>query len=105
VIIRNFRCTDDKGALVATFDVEFKPLTVRRMKLFRKDDGGMFVQEPAEKYEKQGKTEWWKHVLITDESVRASILAKAKEIWREQTERLPVAGAAAAPVDPLEMPF
>lgn len=106
MILRNFRCIDDAGALVATFDVEFKPLTVRRVKLFRKDDGGMFIQEPSEKYQKDGKTEYWKHVLITDELVRNSVLAKAKEIYREQTEKLPVAAAATPDTtDPMDMPF
>lgn len=79
--IINFKAISGAGALIGKFDVEFKPLTVRGMGLFRRDNGHLFISEPSEKYTKKtGETGWFKHVVITDEAVKERIEALVREL-------------------------
>lgn len=93
--ITNFRTIDKPGSLVAAFDVEFAPLTVRGIRLIRKGDGGMFISEPSDSYQKDGETKFSKHVVITDEQIRARIETAAKEIWHSKQGHSPEPAFAA----------
>jgi hypothetical protein len=87
--ITNFRTIDTAGAMIAAFDIEFAPLTIRGVKLFRKADGATFISEPSEKYEKDGKTQYRKHVQITDEAIRAKVETQAQEIYAARASSAP----------------
>ncbi|MHB8709494.1 MAG: hypothetical protein ACYC9I_11515 [Desulfuromonadales bacterium] len=78
----NFKLIE-KGAALASFDVEFKPLIVRGMMLFRNGDAGTFINEPAEAYQdgRTGERRYSKHVVIKDEQLRAQIQQQAKEMY------------------------
>lgn len=77
--ITNFKPVENAGALIAKFDIEFKPLTVRGMSLFRRENGGTFISEPSEKYErKDGEKAYYKHVIITDDEIRGDIARLVK---------------------------
>lgn len=80
--ITNLKRVENAGSLIARFDIEFKPLIVRGMSLFLRDNGGMFISEPAEKYERRdnGQTAWHKHVVITDDELRGHIAKQVKEL-------------------------
>jgi hypothetical protein len=91
VKILNFRTIDNAGALIAAFDVEFVPLTIHGMKLFRKSDGATFISEPSEKFEKDGATKYRRHVHISDEVIRAKIETQAKEIYQARAGQTPPA--------------
>lgn len=94
-----------KGSLLAAWDVEFKPLTVCGMMLFRKADGGTFIKEPSESYldGRTGEKLYRKHVTITDEQLRDKIAAEAKRLYAGKlADQQPAAPVYA---DPLEEPF
>jgi len=88
VKIINFKLIE-KGAALASFDVEFKPLVVRGMMLFRKGDAGTFINEPAEAYQdgRTGERRYSKHVIIKDEQLRAQIQQQAKELYAAEAGR------------------
>jgi len=81
VKLTNFKTVPNAGALIARFDIEFKPLIVRGMSIFRRDNGGVFISEPSEKYERKvdGVTQYYKHVVITDDEIKGQIAALAKQ--------------------------
>lgn len=82
--ILNMRKIENGRSLVATFDVQFAPLTVRGMAVFRKADGQMWISEPSESFQgRDGKTSYKKHVIITDEHVRQTIEHEAKAMLAE----------------------
>lgn len=82
--ILNMRKIENGKSLVATFDVQFAPLTVRGMAIFRKADGQMWISEPSEAFTgRDGRTAYKKLVTITDEHVRQTIEREAKAMFAE----------------------
>lgn len=97
--LTNFKTITGSGALVAKFDIEFKPLTVRGFGLFEKSDGGRWISEPSTKFTgKDGTVKYHKHVDITDENIKGEIERLAKIAYE-------TALYGAPPSDDQEIPF
>lgn len=76
--IVNFHKIEGAGSMVASFDVQFKPIMVRGVTLFRKENGETWINEPARKYAgRDGQPAYKKHVLITDSELREVIRQEA----------------------------
>ena len=77
--IENFKLIKNSGALVAKFDIVFKPLTVKGLGMFVKSDGSRWISEPSSKFQTAaGETKYQKHVVITDEAIKNEIERMAK---------------------------
>ena len=78
--IANFKQLDPPvGALVAKFDVDFGPVTVRGFSVFSKD-GRRWINEPAERWtDRDGKDRWHKHAVVSDQFVMSNLVAKIRD--------------------------
>lgn len=98
--LENFKLIKDAGALVAKFDIVFKPLTVKGFRIFVKSDGSRWISEPSSKFQTaKGESKFQKHVVITDEAIKAEVerLAKIEYDKAIYGEEPPAAGDDEAP--------
>lgn len=77
--IVNMKLINSGGSLIAKFDCIGNAITIRGLSIFRKADGSSWISEPSSKFEKRdGSTDFWKHVIITDDAVKEEIERQAK---------------------------
>lgn len=84
--IANFKRIDPPaGYLIAKFDAEIGPVTIRNISVFEKD-GRRWISEPVEKWtDRDGNTRYHKPAIVTDQETMG-------ELSRMVKAHLPVTG-------------
>lgn len=76
VYIRNFRpAKDSTSNRVASFDIQYGPITIKGIGLIRRDNGGSWLSMPSVKSE---KTDQWYDQVELDELLKVEIKNKIK---------------------------
>lgn len=78
--ITKFKHIDNPGSsLIASFDADIGPVTIRKMSVFEKD-GRCWISEPSEKWtDRDGGVRFQKHVIITDQETMGELARLVKE--------------------------
>lgn len=102
--IQNFQIVNT-GQVAARFDIAFESVTIRKCILVQRDTGGVFISEPSEKYQKDGKDQYYKLAMITDDLLRLRLEKDAKELYRAKVEAGDVPQQSYNQAPMLEEPF